>query len=285
MTLHKIAVLMACIISTPALAWSSNGGNFEGSVTFGGSVKPEDYTSLWQWRVGDALKFQSSWEHMNVDKTGLTITVDSPKGLLYGETIKAMTAYSASMGIAPQISFSGYDNQPVYLNQEESDANGKGHINLPIKNNDEKIGTLKVNVTAAAIGVGRYNNSRMGLSVKATDKTHPLYGGLFPRPITQALNGSDSANNTVSRFGGKPFNDIAVLLQAHPNFEGLSWGGNSVAPGAGYLLSNGYFQDNLMAASYALGIDADQTLEATFDKPIASTTEWSAPLNIAVTYN
>lgn len=284
MKFHKIAMLMACIISTPALAWS-NGGDFNGGVDFGGTVKAEEYKSLWQWKVGNALNFQNNWEHMNDDKTELTITVDSPKGLLYGETIKAMAAYSSGMGLAPQISFSGYDNQSVVLNQDTTDENGKGHINLPIKNNDGKIGTLKVNVTAVGLGIGRYGNSKTGRSVSATDNTHPLYGGLFPRNISSGLNGTDSANNVIIRLGGKSFNDLAQVLVAHPIFEGLSWYGNTNGSTAVPLLRNPYFSDYVMAASYALGVDTGQTLEATFDKPIASTTQWSAPLNIAVTYN
>jgi len=52
-------------------------------------------------------------------------------------------------------------------------------------------------------------------------------------------------------------------------------------------LQQGYqtFKDGITAASYVLGIDTGQTLEATFDNPMTATTKWSAPLNVAVTYN
>lgn len=286
MKLHKIAMLMACMISTQALAWSN--GDFNGSVDIGGSVTPEQYSQLWKWKVGTGWNnLHSHWEHMNNDKTSLTITVNSPKGLLYGQTVKAMTAYSAGIGVAPQISFSGYDNNPVILNQETTDAVGKGHITLPIKNKDgdQKIGTLKVNVTAVGLGAGKYQNHVAGVSAAASNNTHPLYGGLFPRPVSSSLHGSDSANNIITRFGGTSFNDIANLVRAHPAFAGTSWGGSANLPYAGSLLRNGYFQDYIIAASYVLGVDKDQTIEATFNNPITSTTQWSAPLNIAVTYN
>lgn len=42
---------------------------------------------------------------------------------------------------------------------------------------------------------------------------------------------------------------------------------------------------DVMASSYALGIDQGQTIEATFTNPVTTTTQWSAPLNVAVTYN
>ena len=42
---------------------------------------------------------------------------------------------------------------------------------------------------------------------------------------------------------------------------------------------------DVIASSYALGIDQGQTIEATFTNPVVSTTQWSAPLNVAVTYN
>ncbi|MBV6937945.1 fimbrial protein, partial [Escherichia coli] len=38
-------------------------------------------------------------------------------------------------------------------------------------------------------------------------------------------------------------------------------------------------------AAYALGIANGQTIEATFDQAVTASTQWSAPLNVAVTYN
>ncbi|HGF4786917.1 TPA: fimbrial protein, partial [Escherichia coli] len=37
--------------------------------------------------------------------------------------------------------------------------------------------------------------------------------------------------------------------------------------------------------AYALGFENGQQLEATFDQAITSSTKWTAPLNISVTYN
>lgn len=46
-----------------------------------------------------------------------------------------------------------------------------------------------------------------------------------------------------------------------------------------------YTDGNVVSAAYALGIADGQTIEATFDSEVTASTEWHAPLNVAVTYN
>lgn len=43
--------------------------------------------------------------------------------------------------------------------------------------------------------------------------------------------------------------------------------------------------DGLASSSYIMAINGGQKLEATFDSAVTATAKWSAPLNVAVTYN
>ncbi len=102
-------------------------------------------------------------------------------------------------------------------------------------------------------------------------------------------NGYTDVNGMFIRFGEvKTLNQLRdattqhPLLQAHPfsRWEHITWAMN-----LDFQEANGYFMHGVAAASYVLGIDAGQTMEATFNSPLTATTKWSAPLNVAVTYN
>ncbi|MDM2845524.1 hypothetical protein OGY83_18055 [Citrobacter sp. Cpo090] len=290
MKLHKIAMLIACIISTPALAWS-NGGNFDGSVDFGGSVKPVEYSQLWRWKVGTGLNdFRNNISEMAQDQKKLTITMDSPKGLLYGETVEAMTA-SEGMGAIPNIAFTDYEDNTVSLEQDSSDSDGRGHMTLPIKDEqNNKIGTLKLNVTAVGLAVGPYFDNQGGtilaMSANASTNSHVLYGGLFARSIGNAYSTGNALVST--KFGGKSLNDIKADLWRHPVAASLpmaGWTAITWASPVDFKEGEDKFLHGIASVSYVMGLDEGQTMEATFDNPITATTKWSAPLNVAVTYN
>ncbi|MDM2845525.1 hypothetical protein OGY83_18060 [Citrobacter sp. Cpo090] len=291
MKFHKIAVLMACIISTPALAWS-NGGDFNGSVEFGGTVSPEKNPQLWQWKVGTGLgQFYNDAEHMSENFTKLTINVTEAQPILLGNTKSALVAYDGAVGITPKISFTDFENNEITLNQDQSSSEGVGYLELPVKirNDNEKIGTVKINAKAVALGVVSlkdYSSTPYlfsAMSLKASSDDHLFYGALFNRSIAD---GYGKGNALTSAFGNASLNDLKNVLSAHPLITYGPWlqaADNYIRlshDGAGVSAHEG-----VVTASYSLGIDAGQTLELEFDKPIASTTEWSAPLNIAVTYN
>ncbi|HDQ4244382.1 TPA: hypothetical protein P8656_004245 [Escherichia coli] len=288
--MKKIALFIAVLVSSPALAWS-NAENL--NVDFSGKIKPEEYSSLWRWKVGTALnQYNHNATDMDQELKNLTITMDRPHGLLYGETIKAFTAHNINgMGAAPQISFSGYDNQPVMLTQEDSDGIGKGYLVLPIKNKEsQKIGSLKVNVTTAAMGVGIYSEDRSRLlitSVSANNENQALYGGLVNRAIGNGHNGSPSARSVLGKFGAIGSDQLKTQLLEHPTVKNNGWlkGAPANLGWSAPLLQNNFFAESIVASSYVMGIDQGQTLNATFENPVKATTEWKAPLNVAVTYN
>ena len=289
--MKKIALVIAVMIAAPAFAWNNADSQ---NLEFGGKITPEEYTSLWRWKVGTGLNdFNHNISDMDSEMKKLTISMDKPKGLLYGETIKAMTTGGNNgLGAAPNIAFSDYENNPVKLNQESGDETGRGHLLLPIKNKDsQKIGSLKLNVTTAGMGVSpgdiSYLNKYLIFSASASAEHDALYGGLVARPIASGHNGSWSARTVLAKFGAKGSNELREQLLDHPIVQANGWDLSSPMniAWAGTLLNNGMSSEKVVAASYVMGIDQGQTLEATFNNPISSTTEWTAPLNISVTYN
>ena len=286
--MKKIALFIAAVISAPAMAWTN--GDITKELNFGGSITPEPYSQLWRWKVGTGLNdFRHNISDMSENLTKLTITMGSPKGLLYGETVKAITA-SKGMGAIPNIAFSDYENQSVSLKQGSSDGAGKGHMILPIKDEkNNKIGTLKVNVTAAGIAVGPDSNSSgknaLYISVGADKNTESLYGGLFSRSIA---NGYTDGHNLISSFGGKARGALLNDVKKHPLAKDWPLTGavrNVSAYPVDFKTGNNKFVDGIASVSYVLGIAQNQKMEATFDNPVTATTKWSAPLNVAVTYN
>ena len=285
--MKKIALFIAAVISAPALAWTN--GDVSKNVDFAGTITPEQYTQLWRWKVGTGLNdFKHNIQDMNQELKKLTITVDSPKGLLYGATVEAMRA-SAGMGAIPNIAFSDYEKKAVTLVQESTDGEGKGHMILPIKDEqNNKIGSLKINLTTVAKAGGpSADDPKLYLtySVKALSSGNAFYGGLFPKCISS----NNTASGKLNRFDGA-VNDseLRAMVKRHPLANNWSLKTTVVKNLCDQItLQQGYqtFKDGITAASYVLGIDTGQTLEATFDNPMTATTKWSAPLNVAVTYN
>ncbi|EEH8383192.1 hypothetical protein G3142_005250 [Salmonella enterica subsp. enterica serovar Montevideo] len=289
MKLHKIAMIMACMVSTPALAWSN--GDFNGTVDIGGSVTPEQYSQLWQWKVGTGLNnFTSDIESMTDNSTRLTIEITEPKAIFLGNTKSPVVAYNGAVGITPRISFTDFEDNNVTLSYEQGAAEGVGYFNLPVKNRDtnEKIGTVKVNAMNNAVSVSQYTHNGQkyakAINIKPTGNGHLFYGALFSRVMSNATNQGDAF---ATKFGNVGNNTLKNVLTSHPLTESsLTW--LSSNPVHVSLTMNGAgvnAHQGVLGLSYTMGIDAGQTLELTFDNPITSTTKWSAPLNVAVTYN
>ncbi|HEN3635395.1 TPA: hypothetical protein U5E30_004093 [Yersinia enterocolitica] len=232
--------------------------------------------------------FRHNITDMDQELKKLTITMDSPKGLLYGATVEAMRA-SQGMGAIPNIAFSDYEKNTVNLVQDSTDGEGKGHMTLPIKDEqNNKIGSLKINLTAVAKAAGPRNedpNYMLYHSVSATGNRQAFYGGLFTRSISD----NNTSTAALHRFDGSvPTYELAEMVKRHPLAKelGLRYTAivNFTLP-LDFVEGVNKFLHGVSAGSYVLGVDAGQTLEATFDNPMTATIKWSAPLNVAVTYN
>lgn len=266
-----LCVVMA---SGSAMAWTT--GDFNGTVDFGGSITPEQYGQQWEWESGTGLNnFVNTVKDMTEDAKKLVITADKDYPILKGRTT---AAFSVGGGNIPNITFSDYEGKQVSLNQDTKDSEGAGYFELPIKSEDgQKIGTLHVNATAAGMAAGNYNNTVGRTSVSAGSTSDMFYGGLFKRVMAT----SESASSFISKYSANSNNLMAQVTKSAPEIN-ASW---SFYDWSNKISAQSTALNFPIAASYAMAIKQGQTLDATFDSSITSATKWSAPLNIAVTYN
>ncbi|EFD4906852.1 fimbrial protein [Escherichia coli] len=275
-TLIALAVAVSAV-SGAAHAWTT--GDFNGSFDMNGTITADAYKDKWEWMVGGALSFNNTIKEMTGDSKLLTITQSEPAPILLGRTKEAFAASIVGVGAIPLIAFSDYEGKGVAL--QSSGDNGKGFFELPMKDDSgNNLGSVKVNVTSA--GLFSYSEISTGLvgitSVASGDNTSIYYGGL----VSPAIRAGKDAASAVSKFGNYNHTKLLGQLQAvNPNAGNRGQVNKNSAVSQNMVMTTG----DVIASSYALGIDQGQTIEATFTNPVVSTTQWSAPLNVAVTYN
>ncbi|MWR25313.1 fimbrial protein [Escherichia coli] len=277
-TLIALAVA-ASAVSGMAHAWTN--GDFNGSVDIGGSITADDYRQKWSWAVGSDINgFSNVLTDLTEGGTKLTITVNSDKPILLGKTNEAFsTSVIGGVGAIPVISFTGFDGAKV---EPEFSTNGKVVMTLPVKTdqNSNKVGNLTVNATASGLlSYARPDTGAYKAALYAPTGTTIFTGGLTT-DSSLAMAGQDS-NNFTALMGSLDINALyQQVIQAMGGDHDLN------ADWSPVLSENMYYEDGTKAAaSYALGIANGQTIEATFDQAVTASTQWSAPLNVAVTYN
>lgn len=273
-TLIALAVAVSAV-SGAAHAWTA--GDFNGSFDINGTITADQYNDKWEWMVGEPLSFENTTKEMTGGNKVLTITQKDPASILLGRTKEAFATPSVGVGAIPLISFNDYEGKPVSL--QDSGNAGKGFFELPMKDNSgNQLGSVKVNVTSAGLlSYSELRTNLVGVASLSSDNNEKIYnGGLVSSVVSK---GTDAAS-IMSKFGN--YNHSALLGQL-----------KAVHPGLGQQVNKQYAEStnmvntsgDVMASSYALGIDQGQTIEATFTNPVNTTTQWSAPLNVAVTYN
>ncbi|HGE9215371.1 MULTISPECIES: fimbrial protein [Escherichia] len=273
-TLIALAVAISAV-SGAAHAWTT--GDFNDSFEINGTITAEQYNDKWEWMVGDGLSFQNTIKDMTEDGKILTITQDKPTPILLGRTKEAFAAPTSGVGAIPLISFSDYENQPVDL--ESTGESNKGFFNLPMTDGEgNKLGDVKVNVTAAGLlSYSEKKTNLVGVASVISNENAKIYNGGLVSSVTSS---GHVASGLVEKFGN--YNHSALLSQLKKVYPDLGKQVSQVyAKSTDMVNTNG----DVMASSYALGIDQGQTIEATFTNPVTTTTQWSAPLNVAVTYN
>ncbi|EDK0169344.1 fimbrial protein [Salmonella enterica] len=281
-TLIALAVA-ASAVSGMAHAWTN--GNFNGTVGIGGSITADDYRQKWSWAVGSDINgFSNTLTEMTENGTKLTITVSDNKPILLGKTNEAFSApVSGGVGAIPEISFTDYTGASVVLTNPAGELN-KGHVYLilPMKNADgTKIGSVKVNASYAGVeAIGGNSGADGDLESLWATPGNIFYGGLATNVSGAELQNGDDAAARTALFGSLSLNDMLGQIQAvKPNITSL------VSQKSSSDENMKYTDGTVVSAAYSLGIANGQTIEATFDKPVTTTTQWSAPLNVAVTYN
>ncbi|WP_105455306.1 fimbrial protein [Escherichia coli] len=278
-TLIALAVA-ASAVSGMAHAWTN--GDFNGSVDIGGSITADDYRQKWSWAVGSDINgFSNALTDLTENGTKLTITVSGNKPILLGKTTEAFaTPVDAGVGAKPQITFTDYEGQTVALQYEHDNKDGLGYFVLPMKNTDgTKIGSLKANVAyAGAVSVGKDGQGYIG---SLSERDWSIFkGGLGVYGSASVLDGGDAAAERTALFGSLSQAEMLQQIQAvNAGVSGLGSRTGSVGENMKYT------DGTVVSAAYAMGIANGQTLEATFDQAVTASTQWSAPLNVAVTYN
>nr|AAR24463.2 putative colonization factor [Escherichia coli] len=279
-TLIALAVA-ASAVSGMAHAWTN--GDFNGSVDIGGSITADDYRQKWSWAVGSDINgFSNALTDLTDGGTKLTITVSGNKPILLGKTTEAFAApVDAGVGAKPQITFTDYEGQKVALQYEHNNKDGLGYFVLPMKNTDgTKIGSLKANVAyAGAASVGKDGQGYIG---SLSERDWSIFkGGLGAYGSASVLDGGDAAAERTALFGSlsqarDASTDSSPKMQEFPVLTART----------GSIGENMKYTDGtVVSTAYAMGIANGQTIEATFDQAVTASTQWSAPLNVAVTYN
>ncbi|MEL9101874.1 fimbrial protein, partial [Escherichia coli] len=176
--------------------------------------------------------------------------------------------------------FTDYEGASVELRNPDGETNkGLAYFVLPMKNAEgTKVGSVKVNASYAGVALGSKGTYASLFSVYggAADR---IFNGGIPVNVAQSelLSGIAAAQRTAL-FGSLSKDELTAQLQAvEPAAVAdiRDYGGSSATSMAASATS----------AAYALGIANGQTIEATFDQAVTASTQWSAPLNVAVTYN
>ncbi|HFO3707883.1 TPA: fimbrial protein, partial [Escherichia coli] len=271
----------ASAVSGMAHAWTN--GDFNGSVDIGGSITADDDRQKWLWAVGSDINgFNNSLKNITENKTKLTITVNSNKPILLGKTNEAFsTPVAGGVGAIPQIAFTGYDGTPVELkNPDGVRDKGLAYMVLPMKNEKgDKLGSVTVNASyAGAVMVGKPGS--VSLRSLYGGSNNVIFNGGLPINVSgsEFLKG-DSAASRTELFGSLSASGMLKQLQGvYPDITTYDIQNNANE-------NMQYTDGTVVSAAYALGIADGQTIELTFDKAVTASTKWSAPLNVAVTYN
>ncbi|WP_236475231.1 F4 (K88) fimbria major subunit/adhesin FaeG [Escherichia coli] len=278
-TLIALAIA-ASAASGMAHAWMT--GDFNGSVDIGGTITADDYRQKWEWEVGTGLNgFGNVLNDLTNGGTKLTITVTGNKPILLGRTKEAFaTPVIGGVDGIPQIAFTDYEGASVELRKPDGGTNeGLAYFVLPMKNaGGTKVGSVKVNASYAGV-LGRGGVTSAGgelLSLFADGLSSIFYGGL---PRGSELSAGSAAAARTKLFGSLSRDDILGQIQrVNANITSL------VNVAGSYRENMEYTDGTVASAAYALGIANGQTIEATFNQAVTTSTQWSAPLNVAITY-
>ncbi|HEI2423674.1 TPA: fimbrial protein [Escherichia coli] len=289
-TLIALAVA-ASAVSGMAHAWTN--GDFNGSVDIGGSITADDYRQKWSWAVGSDINgFNNALTELTENRTKLTITVNGDKPILLGKTNEAFSTPTEGLGGIPLISITDYENKPVTVLAAAGNYNSPDvFFDLAMKNDaGVKIGTVRVNAQAVGVAVRAYGanstvkpNQAESYSLGFNANGASAYKGGLPENIGSggSLNAADAASSIIAKFGSLSTDELFQQAKTvYPVLTDYVHG-----PGKKYLDLVSDDSSRVHASSYALGIANGQTIVATFDQAVAASTQWSAPLNVAITYN
>ncbi|WP_097422160.1 hypothetical protein [Escherichia coli] len=284
-TLIALAVAASAVISGSTMAalggWSE--GTNGGSVNVGGTITI-DKTPVWLVATGTGF---SGFSNVDADLTGddKLLTVNAPEAIpvLAIKSKEAYTASDYSKGTMPSIVVSGGNGVAI---SRTNWSNARFDFSAPIYVDGAIAGTATfVQAAPAGLMYGTNVNRTSGIGLVVSDNVDvatSLYAG--------AVGGSQQAGDittTEAIMTSLGFSDLITETKdkvgSFSSWSDHGWM-QSLTPATAITCFNTESMSKA-ATAFAFGIEQNGTIKLAFNNAIQSTTEWTVPINVAVTYN
>lgn len=279
----KLTLLLASmVVCGSATAWTDNssGGNF----ALSGVIKANSPPMVWSWKVGSSRQdFTASFQDLEAE--GKVLNVKIPQiPILMAKSKTAFPGHSLLVaGSMPKIEFINAGNKidigasivaNVYFDLEIVDK----------KSPEKKLGTLQLIAKAAATYVVLYKDgTAKQYSLYSPDNAIAIFSGGLGMDKNYVPDSARWANIIITQFGGPDLSELESLVNKASGGTELKFddaGVTSVERNSPVFLDITTFG----AVAYALGIEEGNRV-LKFTDPVTSETDWTVPLNIAITYS
>ncbi|EKY6629927.1 fimbrial, partial [Escherichia coli] len=263
--------------------WQS-GGDFHGTVEFGGTITPyDDSLPPWLWKTGGYTGFSNKISELTGNGTRLTVSAPRDLLLLAGKSERAFEGSKTSgAGIVPVIQLKGSDGSEIRI-QWASSTPGQGLLVLPLSvtGDTQTTGTLAAEVQAFG-ALAWAEDDGFGARITQTLGNNSADAYVF--------NGGVSDSSTWHTADGLSF--ISRMTEGEVSAESIWAQLRQIIPGMsdspvitdenGYqdLVGEGWFY----SGAYALGISSGAALNLHFSKPVTGQSDWRAGMTVIIRY-
>ncbi len=275
--------LLICGKVSADTGWQS-GGDFQGTVEFGGGITPYDDTlPPWLWKTGGYTGFSNDITDLTDNGTRLTVSAPNDLLLLAGKSERAFEGSDTSgAGIVPVIQLAGSDGTVIRI-QWLAGTPGQGQLVLPlsITGDTQTAGILAAEVQAFGAlawteddGFGARITQTLGNN---SADAYVFNGGV---PDSSTWRTADGLS-FISRMTGGDVSAESLWGQLKQSVPGVP-DAPVVADESGYqdLVGKGWFY----TGGYALGVVSGTPLNLRFNKPVTGSSVWRASMTVIIRY-
>lgn len=284
-TLIALAVAASAVVSCSAMAglggWTE--GSNGGSVNIGGTIT---VNKIPVWLVATGTGF-SNFSNENTDLTGdnKLLTVNAPEAIpvLAIKSKEAYTAGDYAKGTMPSVVISGGDGVAI---TPTNWTGGTFDISAPVYVNGAIAGTAEFKtLPSGGVVYGSSNDGSKGIVLAVSDNecvATNLFSG-----IAGCGGQATDFSTTESNLASLGFSDLLAetkdLVGSFSTWADQHWM-SSVTP---TNVVDKFNTEGMKAGAFFAGFGVKQNgvINLAFTNAIQSTTEWTVPLNVAVTYN
>ena len=275
--------LLICGKVSADTGWQS-GGEFQGTVKFGGTITPyDDSLPPWLWKTGGYTGFSNKISELTGNGTRLTVSAPRDLLLLAGKSERAFEGSKTSgAGIVPVIQLKGSDGSEIRI-QWASSTPGQGLLVLPLSvtGDTQTTGTLAAEIQAFG-ALAWAEDDGFGARITQTLGNNSADAYVF--------NGGVSDSSTWHTADGLSF--ISRMTEGEVSAESVWAQLRQIIPGmtdspvitdeSGYqdLVGEGWFY----SGAYALGISSGAVLNLHFSKPVTGQSVWRAGMTVIIRY-